>query len=358
MKRSLMRLTDILFPLAGIAACICGNTYSPFYVFFCYYMIQFFSLCPVDSFRNAAAREPGVRKVDKRFGGAILPILFGIGVSLLLFRFMTDEPAEIIYVFPMLGAAACLIIEQLFEERMHAIGKSVDVLMMSIVSSVLLFTGMMLDTCWKLEPPMDAIFTLCGAALGMLISIIASFVAEPLHSFSIIPRNLGFIPKASIQTLFYPAAMCAVMFMQIRRGDGYIHALEEYLAFPLLIGLIPWRLSRTVCRRAQDESRSLNLLLIGCAALAIIVHMVFEMDFIYFRDVEIFHICAEGMVLALICGAIVFCAPSIRFYIGTILIIAACNLHQFYIPYVEYISIALSLIAVLLNLKKAFLKKV
>lgn len=362
MKRSLMRPTDVLFPLASIAASKLGNVYSPFYVLICYYILQLFSLCAVDCFRNAASREPGVRRVDKRFGGAILPILFAIGVSILLFLKFAEESSELIYIMPTFGAAVCLIFEQLFEERMHAIGKSVDVVMMSVVSSVLFFGGMMLDSCWKLESPLDSIFTLCGAGMGMVISMIASLISEPLKSFSLVPRNLGFIPKALVQTLLYPAAMCVILFMQVRRGDDYIHALEKYLALPLLYGLIPWRLSRTVCRRTQDESRTLNLLLIGFAALGIIYHAPFEMMGFYFKGVEIYqiamHICSEALIVALICGAIVFCAPSVRFYVGTILIVVAGNMCRWDPPYGGYIIIALCLIAVVLNLKKAFLKKI
>ena len=72
MKRGLMRPTDILFPLAGIAAALLNFPEILTETILYYYMLQIFSLCAVDSFRNAAAREPGVRRVDKRFGGALI----------------------------------------------------------------------------------------------------------------------------------------------------------------------------------------------------------------------------------------------------------------------------------------------
>ena len=358
MKRSLMRPTDVLLPLAGIAAALATDTLIPSTLFFLVYMLQVFSLCAVDAFRNAAAREPGLRRVDKRFGGAFPQILLGIGLSIGFCWLMIEENTEMMNLVAMLGAAACVVIEQLFEERLHAIGRSVDVKLMALLSSMLLCAGMVLDGIWDLEPPLQGIFTLCGAGLGLLVEIINSFALEPVHGYSLVPRNLGFVPKAAVQSLLYPVAMCALMLMQARRGEKYIDALEEYLALPLIIGMIPWRLSRTVCRRASDESRPLNLLLVSIAALAVIAHAALEMWDLRIVDAELVHICADGLVLALVCAIIVFCAPGWRLYAGAALVMIAGSLGSFYIPHGEWIAMGLCVIAVVLNLKKAFLRKV
>ena len=360
MKRSLMRPTDVVLPLAGIAA-MCVDRLVPMMIFVYYFMLQLLSLCAVDSFRIAAAREPGVRRVDKRFTGSILPLLLGMGLSLLILHYIGDGEQKISEAFPVLGAAMCMTIEQLFEERMHAIGKSVDVTMMSIVSGLLLFAGMVLDGFWMDEEAMNCIFTLCGAGLGALVAMIASFIAEPLRAFSLIPRNIPFCPKAAVQSLLYPAAMAALMISQGMRGDEFVVAIEEYLILPLLIGLVFWRISRTVCRRASDESRPLNLLLVSAAALAVIIHQMHGLNIIPGNLAELTYICAEGMILLLICAIIVFCAPGWRLYTGAILLAAACSMNVLlpgFYPYAGYASIALCIIAAVLNMHKAFLKKV
>ena len=81
MKRSLMRPTAVLFPLALLAAALLGNAAAVAELFICYCVMQLFTLCSVDAFRNAAAREPGVRRVDKRFGGTFPVVILGIAAE-------------------------------------------------------------------------------------------------------------------------------------------------------------------------------------------------------------------------------------------------------------------------------------
>lgn len=353
MKKSLMRPTDIVLALAGIAAA-CVDPLLPLTLFIYYFILQLFTLCAVDSFRNAAAREPGVRRVDRRFTGSIFPLLLGIALFLLFLKLINRGEGEISEAIPLLGAAACVIIEQLFEERMHAIGKSVDVVLMSVVSGLLLFAGMVLDSFWMDGESLKCTFTLCGAGLGALVAMIASLTAEPLRAFSLVPRNVPFCPKAAVQALLYPAAMCALMIHEGRLSG-------EYGILALLIGLAFWRLSRTVCRRAADESRPLNLMLVCATAVSVIIYQLFKLGIVPGGWAEPAYICAEGMILLLICTIVVFCAPGWRLYAGAVLLAIACSLNVLlpgFYPHAGYISIALCIIAVVLNLHKAFLRKV
>lgn len=337
MKRSLMRPTAALFPAVLLAATLLGDRDVVIRLFLCWLMIQLFSLCSADAFRNAAAREPGVRRVDKRFGGAWTTMLLGIILMLAAIRlFFGVNPFEgSNIVLP--AAAICIYVEQLFEERMYALGKKVDGVMLGVISNALLAAGLLMDAKNGVAAPvaLDDFYTICGAGLGMLISVVSSYIIEPMHAFSLAPRNIAFFPKAAVQSLLYPAATI----------------LGLKFGWEVFAGLILWRLSRTVCRRAGDESRSLNLLLMAAAAVPVVATLWLGQ----------LAACASAMTMAMLYAVIVFCAPGWRIYTGAALLIAAnVQLRCGIIPkaYGIYAVIALSAAAVILNTHKAFLKKV
>ena len=176
MKSRLMRPAALYFPLAGLLTAVFGDASYPEMLLIFYCMIQLFSFCAVDAFRNAAAREPGRRRVDKRFWGSLLPLLLGLGLSLYLTGFHPRSEEPLMGASPMCLAAWLIVIEQLFEERMYAIGKNVDGHLLALLSSLLLFTGMMADCAWVRYSPLHGVGTFCGAALGALISQVASFI--------------------------------------------------------------------------------------------------------------------------------------------------------------------------------------
>lgn len=330
MKRSLMRPTAALFPLVLLAATLFGNGITITNLFFYYCVIQLHSLCSVDSFRNAAAREPGIKRVDRRFSGTWLMIIMGIAVSVVIEYFVSWKQEQIMLVV----AAGCIVIEQLFEERMYALSHTSDGAILSIISNVLLLAGLIVDSDKGIISPINisGFYTVCGAALGMMISIVTSYIIEPMHAFSLIPRNIGYFPKAAVQTLLYPVLLLFVFHEAV------------------IVGFVFWRLSRTVCRRTQDESRPLNLMLITATGAAIITSM-FGLSVDY----------PVALFVSLICVAIVFCAPSWRFYGGIALIAAAISALA---PGAELKTIfkvgiiACVVIAIIINLHKAFLKKV
>lgn len=335
MKRSLMRPTAALFPAVLLAAGLYSPGTLPEQLFFYWGMIQICSLCSVDAFRNAAAREPGVRRVDRRFSGSWFMILLGV----VLTGFVNNVRMDRLNFPILLIAAGFIIIEQLFEERMYALSRESDGVILSVISNVLLLAGIMLDVSGGVAAPIDVsgFYSACGAGLGAAISIAASYAVEPMHAFSLVPRNIAFFQKAAVQCLLYPAAVFVfVIFLGV-----------EYA----MAGMILWRLSRTVCRRAHDESRPLNLLLVGaCAVLAAAS--------IWLPVLQMYALAA---ILAMLCAVAVFCAPGWRIYCGAALLIAAnVQLRCGIIPeaYGIYAVVVLSAAAVILNLHKAFLRKV
>lgn len=331
MKSILMRPSSALFPLALLAAAVLGRNAAACALFFAYCVMQLLSLCAAESFRNAAAREPGVRRVDKRFSGAFLQTALGILLGTLICHILFQKIGAETPALPICAAAGCIVTEQLFEERMFALSHPHDGVILSILANLLLLAGMLLDGSGGIAAPMREFFPVCGAALGMLISIIAAYCIEPMHAFSLRPVNIAFFPKAAVQTLLYPliaAGLC---------GFGA----------PLFAGHALWRLSRTVCRRARDESWSLNCLLIFVCG-GMIVGSAFMGEL---------YSCAFACLLALLCAIIIYCAPGWRLYAGSALLIAAWILCKTEV--IQNIPLlACSLIAVLLNLHRAFLRKI
>lgn len=349
MKRSLMRPTAALFPLAGAIAAALGDAALVMRFFLYYFMMQLFSLCAVDCFRNAAAREPGLRRVDRRFGASVLPLLAALGLALGLTVPSFDHVQQgMLNLLPVCIAAWCTIIEQLFEERMHAVGKGMDLVLMQAVSALLLLSGLMIDSSGSVPASVPGFYTLCASALGMLIAAAVSLVTEPLRAFSIAPRNLGFCPKAMAQCLLYPAGMAVLVWLGTWLDDSFTKTAIEVFGAPwFLLGFALWRMSRTVCRRAQDESRALNLLLVAvCAALAVpAAWMPGFGDF------------AAAAWIALLCAVIVFCAPGWRLYAGVVLLWAAMYFAGSGEPHMV-VPMICAAAAVVLNLHKAFLRKV
>ena len=117
---------------------------------------------------------------------------------------------------------------------------------------------------------------------------------------------------------------------------------------PFLAGFALWRLSRTVCRRSADESRPLNLLLLAVNAAMIAAAGFFP---------GLTEVCYCTMT-ALVCAMVVFLHIGWRNLVGTALLIAAFACIYLKIEYAGYIAVGCGLIAVILNLKNAFLKKV
>lgn len=337
MKQSLMRPTAALLPAVLLVSARLGGSAAVSRLFFAWLLLQLCSLCSADAFRNAAAREPGVRRVDKRFSGMWLQMAAGFGLLLAVQRFVLGvNPLEMQNIALNI-AALCVYIEQLFEERMFALSRRTDGVVLSVISNVLLLAGLCLDASGGVAAPVENCFTACGAGLGMVISVIANYVMEPMRAFSLVPRSIAFFPKAAVQSLLYPAA-------------GIICVLQGW-EMEFFTGMMLWRLSRTVCRRSSDESRKLNLLLMlvcaGLTAGALWTPVLAEY--------------ARGALLALVCALAVFCAPGWRVYAGAALVIAAnVQLMQGFLPgeWGIYAACAACVIAVALNLHKAFLRKV
>lgn len=353
MNRRLMRPAAALFPLAALIAAAMGSALVG-RLMLLYYALQLFTLCAVDCFRNGAAREAGVRRADRRFGGGITQLVLGTG--LLLAALLLCPELKPHFNAGLFAAAGCVTLEQLFEERMYALGRRVDGVVLSTIANLLLVAGLLLDGAGGVEVnlpvALEAPFTLGGAALGVLIALGTAYLVEPAHGFSFKPVNLALMPRSCAQTLLYPAAaleICTVLPENVRKGFA---GLE-----PLLYGLILWRLARTTCRCTDEESRPLNLLLVVLLAIPTAIGAVFPELILCGLPLVSF---AAAAALAALCAGAVFCAPAWRYWMGFALVLGADALLVLK-PLPEMWNMAAGcaccLIAVALNLHKAFLRK-
>ena len=333
MKHRLMRPTAALFPMAGIIGAAYWDAENILRLYACYYLVFLCTICAAEYFRNAAAWEPGVRRVDQKFSGALLLLLVGAILTAILI--LTPAAKNRIPEQGSLLLIAWLIhAEHLFEERMYALGRRLDGVILSCVSNGLLATSFLLEGKMAAAPSEPLLrIVLIGAGAGALISIITSYAIEPMHGFSLKSIDRRMIKGALIQGGLYIPAVVLAYKMLTPQNEG--------LAIPFLFGLIPWRLARTNCRRTEDESRPLNLLLIAFAAIpaALAAWLPAATP------------CAVTASIALLCSAAVFCAPSKRLYTGIALTAAA------FIP-IPILSTLFALAAILINTKQAFLKKV
>ena len=344
-----MRPTAALFPLAMLIAAAMGRAQAA-QLALLYYGMQLCTLCAVDCFRNGAAREAGVRRVDRRFGGAILQLMLGIG--LMLAALLLCPALKPHFDAGLFAAAGCVTLEQLFEERMYALGRRLDGVVLSGIANLLLLTGLLLDGAGGVEASLplalDAPFTLGDAALGALIALSTAYLVEPAHGFSLKPVNLALFPRACAQTLLYPAAALAIA---AALRDASVRAEA------LLYGLMLWRLARTTCRRTEEESRPLNLLLTALMAIPAIVRALRPDGTLCGMELLPF---AAAALLAGICAGAVFCAPAWRYWLGCALLLGAGALNALHpLPdaWNATAACACCLLALVLNLHKAFLRK-
>ena len=334
MKQRLMRPSAALFPIAGIIGAACWDAEIILKLYACYYLVFLCTICAAEYFRDAAAWEPGVRRVDQKFSGALLLLLIGAiitGILILTPASKNQAPEQ-----GSLFIIAWLIhTEHLFEERMYALGRRMDGVILSCIANGLLATSFLMEGKMATAPSLPLLSVIAGAGAGALISIITSYAIEPMHGFSLKSIDRRIVRGALVRGgLYIFGAVLAYRFLK-PQNDG--------LALPFLFGLIPWRLARTNCRRTEDESRPLNLLLIAFTAIPAAIAA-------WYPAIYPFAITAAT---ALICSAIVFCAPGKRIYAG----IALTTLALIPLP-IPYIKAPLAAAAILINTKQAFLKKV
>lgn len=238
MKFKLFRKSSLFLPIFLIAAFMYTGAESALIFLCCYAVILFFTADMPGSFRNASASQPGIRRVDAFFLGALIQGAVGV---LLCFAVGTAAKVTDPSRLSTFVATALLIFEHLFEERLYAVGRRIDATLLALITSVLAYAG------FSLENPVPS----CIAAL--LIAMIVTLVNQPLH-FRRPLSCIFFAPRALLRDFCCPAVMSFL-------------ALKSY-ASPLICiaGIGITRFSGTFARCSPDETR-LPRLLISCTML-------------------------------------------------------------------------------------------
>lgn len=338
MKNRLMRPTAALFPLALLAADLVNKQRLGMDLMRAFIFMQILILFPVESFSIAAAREPGLKRVDKRFWGSMTMFLLGVIGIFQRVRLSYEINSGNMFTYV---TALIIIFEQLFEERLFTLNRHGDGSMLAWISNGLLFVGLMLDGAGSLPAICPMFYTLAAAGLGAFIAVITCLIIAPSRGFSLIPLNLQFVLKAAVQNYTFPLLWEILLFKFADfdpNGTG------------LLCGMALWRLSRTVCRRSADESRGLGLQLMTVTGALTIAAC-------WFDALVMPSFCCW---LALACAMVVYLRPSIQNVLGTLFLAGSFALKHFELGHFYYNLpvIGCCAIALILNLKNAFLKKV
>lgn len=247
MKRSPFRLASILLPAAFfIAACVKQD--RNIFDLFCVYLIQLVLSCNAPgSFRDGAATEPGVRKVESRFIGAVCQSVIGIVILFALHAFIS---LPIAISVTLIAVSSLILIVQLLEERLFAIGRETDGTLLSLISSVLLSAGLITDHI--LVP---ALISLAIAATVTLFNRPITF-RKPIFNFPFTMRSL-------LRDWMCPALMTLPVI---------------FLSQPMAYAFAAWmitRACRTFARCSADESRrplfALSFVLMLSAAVPLIL---------------------------------------------------------------------------------------
>lgn len=304
MKRRLMRPSAAFFPLALMVSALFGDKTTTMALYLMWSVLQITTLCAPVAFCNAAAREPGVRRVGRRFWGGIMQCLLG---GALLFVPLACSPARPGISITVAVSAFLIIIEQMFEERMFALGRKVDGTLLSLIANAFLLIGLMLDAGSAVKAPevyskllgktteFANFYLLCGCGVAVLISALLTFVMAGGKGFTPFPVNCGHGPKALLQVLLYHTAV-NIAGQAPDTGIALRH---------VLFGMILWQLSRTVCRRTQRESKPLDWLLTVITAVFAVLACLHPAFLPY-------AICCGA---ALICAMAIYLAPSVRLYV-------------------------------------------
>ncbi len=314
MKKWLIRPASALFPASMALGCV----FMPEFVskiMMAYLAIALLSGCAAEAFRNAATREPARRRVDRRFFGGLSMILLSTLIVSLICLF-TGQWGKM-YLAILAGFA--FNIEGMFEERSYALGGTIDAPLMATISALLTVGGALTG-----REMLFALFITAAALFALLFSLLRT---HP-QCVDLLPRNLGYFPKAALQSLLYPP-VCAGFFLYNRKG------FELPLA---LAGGMLWRLGRTPCRRTADEARQFNLIAVTFSA-ALIVWQPGEIQ----------------SLIPLLCTFAVFLTPTLRLCCGTLLLIGATACTWLNLP--AYAAYVLCVISVAINIKPALLTK-
>lgn len=323
MKKLPFRLSSLLLPSAFAIASVAGASNDISNIFILYTILLLISCAGPGSFRNAACAEPGIRRVDARFLGSAI-ICAVSGLIMVLCAILRISP-EICTISCAISAVAILF-EQLYEERLYAIGRSIDANLLSVVTSILFLGSALLGNCM--------IGAIIGCALALLITCFNQPIKyrKPIFSFN-------YAPRALLQDLLCPAILAVGL------------KLNLFTSVSAYFGWSFNRLCRTFARCSSDETRMPRFAFSIFIAVSAVLPYVTPQMTPQNTALLIPAFCVSGIISALVCFAL-----EIRTILFVILLTAVLVLFRFGLfPF----AVAVSIIMCIASFdRRIFLRKV
>ena len=249
-KLRLLRPSDAALPLAFLIAAIAGHGETAAAICAAKLAAHTLGLSTAEGARIAFATQPSMRAARGTVKLALLlqcagAILCGVGAW-----FFRGELA-LVKLLGLTAAGLLLNIEHTFYEYLFAAGEKGSAMLCRLLTSILLLAGMLMSPALSLtsEAPKDILFPLCASGVGMLVSAVIGLAIGGGLKGRLNPQVLRVAPRASLQSLLYPALAVAAMLL-------VTWVRLEPIAF--FAGLTLYQLCRTPFRRSSMEGRTFN----------------------------------------------------------------------------------------------------
>lgn len=274
----LIRPIDGLLPLAFLAGDLWGSSAFSGIFFLSYLAIKLLALCSADGARMAFAVQPSMRQVrgstTLAIGLQCLGALVAAGVCGIFFHGMTA------LTLTMLAIGLFLNIERVLYEYIHAEGDRYSATLSSVLGSMLLLTGILLE-----NGPIPY-KTLALTGLSTLISGVVAVFSCGYRPGKPNMTVLLSAPRAMIYGLAYPVIIALAIAIWKTTGNGYNEtfsgeaqtALQWGIRCGFYAGYALIVICRTPFRRSPLECREMTpvlLVLAGiCLGLSLICGLV------------------------------------------------------------------------------------
>lgn len=265
----LIRPVDGLLPLAFLAGDLWGPSAFSGKFFLSYLLIKLLALCSADGARMAFAVQPSMRQVRSSTTLAVglqcLGALVAAGICGIIFREMTA------LTLTMLVIGLLLNIERVLYEYIHAEGDRYSATLSSVLGSVLLLTGILLEngpTPYK---------TLALTGLSTLIFWVVAVFSCGYRPCKPNMTVLLSAPRAMIYGLTYPALIALAVVIGKTTGSGYLETLstkdQTALQWGIRCGFYGGyaliAICRTPFRRSHLECRKMTPVLLALAGICL-----------------------------------------------------------------------------------------
>lgn len=294
MKRPkrLIRISNAFIPVAMLIAALLGQPMNAARFYLCATVVSTLSLFSVRALPIAFAAQPSLRGVRGSAKCALLLQPLALAAALLIawpLGLLNDAS-----MIPFLCAGALYNTEHTFYEYLAAAGDDPGAALCQGISALLLLAGLVLTGGEGTPFRPHWIVGLSGlsALIGLVAALPTGFVKGRPNA-----RPITSAPRATLQTLTYPALFMLTRLLPLREG----------MVAAFFCGLILLELCRTPFRRAPSESAPmLRALLITCAAIGIAAAVAAASPVVYNYALFNMTYACLAVLLAALCALLLY----------------------------------------------------